>query len=218
MDFKYGVVLLSCICISFLYGLSILSHPAAIELSEMSNNDGKNVLIQGVVTDFSTTTYGNQIITLSDIQNTNTTITVFIEGTTLVNYGDTIQAEGTVQKYQGKPELVVNNPRCITLLKAWQNTTYPIRQLAEQPQKYVGFNVHVYGEVEKTYPDYFYLTDSETQYLIPVYSNSFTNVSAGDEISLGARFIYDQTLLRYTFTLNEEQHFIKIMNNRGDHD
>lgn len=81
-----------------------------IELHEIPEYEGKQVIVEGIVTEHRITTYGGQIIEIKNLDSENISKTiVFVEGETSVEYGDRIQATGTVQKYKDEWEIVVNN-------------------------------------------------------------------------------------------------------------
>lgn len=211
MEFKYFVIVLSVACILFLYFLSSLSKPIMIDLHEIPDFEGKQVIVEGVVTEHRLTIYGGQIIEIKDIYSENSSKTiVFVEGETPVEYGDRIQATGKVQKYKGDWEIVVNNERFVKILQKWNNITFPLWQLAENPDKYVGTNVNVAGFIDRKYESYFYLVDSEEQYTVVVYydSSSFYNFSEGDAVYVGARFVYDAETMRYVLNVKEDTHRI----------
>lgn len=110
MELKHFAIILSVACILFLYFLSTLSQPIMIDLHEIPEYEGKQVIVEGVVTEHRTTTYGGQIIEIENLDSKNSSKTiVFVEGETPVEYGDRIQVTGTVQRYKGEWEIVVNN-------------------------------------------------------------------------------------------------------------
>lgn len=214
MEFKYFVILLSIACIIFLYFLSSLSQPIEIFLDDISNYEGKQVIINGIVTEYRTTTYGGQIIEIKDVSNTNSSnVVVYVEEVTNVEYGDKIQATGLVQRYKDDWEVVVDDRRYIKIIEKWSNITFPLWQLASNPEKYVGMNVNVSGVIERDYGSYFYLIDSEGDYSVAVYydSSQFQNFSEGDSVSVGARFVYDTPTFRYILQTNEKSHGINIL-------
>jgi len=213
MEFKYFVIFLSVACIIFLYFLSSLSQPIEIYLEDISNYEGKQIIINGIVTEYRTTTYGGQIIEIRDISNTNSShVVVYVEGETTVEYGDIIQAEGLVQRYKEDWEVVVDDSRYVKIIEKWSNITFPLWQLALNPDKYLGMNVNVSGIVERDYDSYFYLIDSGGDYSVAVYydSSQFKNFSEGDSVSVGARFVYDTSTFRYTLRTNENCHNINV--------
>lgn len=217
MEFKYFVIILSVVSILFLYFLSTLSQPIEIELSEISNFEGKEVIVKGTVTNHRITTYGSQIIEIKDILQDNTSeVIVFVEGETLVEYGDEIQATGKVQKYEDEWEVVVDDKRYVKILQKWNNITTPLWQLAENPSKYLDLNINTSGIIERDYESYFYLTDSEGQYSVVVYYDPslFFNISEGDKITVGARFVYDSATLRYVLMTNQETNSLILLEKR----
>jgi len=214
MELKYFAIILSVACILFLYFLSTLSQPIMIDLHEIPDYEGKQVIVEGVVTEHRTTTYGGQIIEIKNLDSKNSSKTiVFVEGETPVEYGDRIQVTGTVQKYKGEWEIVVNNERFVKILRKWSNITFPLWQLAEDPNKYVGTNVNVTGFIDRKYAAYFYLVDSEEQYTVAVYydSSRFYNFSQGDAVYVGARFVYDAETMRFVLSAKEEAHSISVI-------
>ena len=214
MELKYFVIILSIVCIAFLYFLSTLTQPILIDLYELSEYDGKQVIVKGVVMEHHTTSYGGHIIEIKDIKNSknSTEAIVFVEEATSVEYRDRIQVTGKVQKYKDEWEVVVNNKRFVKILQKWDNITFPVWQLAENPVKYLGMNVNVTGLIDRIYDSYFYLIDSEEQYSIVVYydTSKFYNFSQGDVVYVGARFVYDKETLRYVLDVNEETHNIYV--------
>jgi len=217
MEFKYFVIVLSIACIIFLYFLSSLSRPSEISIDEITNFEGKQVIVSGIVTDYRTTTYGGQIIEIKDISNENSSnLIVYVEEETTVEYGDEIQATGLVQKYKDDWEVVVDSSRYVKILQKWDNVTFPLWQLANNPNKYIDLNVNVSGFVDRDYESYFYLVDSKGDFSIVVYydSSQFKNFSEGDFVSIGARFSYDPSTIRFVLYTNEENHSIIVLEGR----
>ncbi|MBE3139139.1 MAG: hypothetical protein IMZ53_00985, partial [Thermoplasmata archaeon] len=68
MKFKYLIILIAIASLVVLYFLSLVSHPVLISLSALPTHNGQQVIVQGVVTEYRTTTYGSQIITLRDME------------------------------------------------------------------------------------------------------------------------------------------------------
>lgn len=112
--------------------------------------------------------------------------------------------------------MVVDDIRQITILQKWSNITIPLWQIAEKPSRYLNLNINTSGIIERDYGSYFYLIDSEGQYSIVVYYDPsvFFNFSEGDEVYVGARFVYDTATLRYVFMTDEETHTLKSLRQR----
>ena len=158
------------------------------------------------------TSYGGQIITITDTENENScSLTVFVEGEIPIEFGDAIQAEGTIQKYEGEWELVVTNEQHITIIEKWHNVSMPLWQLAQYPAKYTGMNVNISGIIDRYYDGYLYLIDAEGTYSIAVYydTSQMYNASQGDIVNICARFSYDEETLRYVLLATEDIHSIK---------
>ena len=211
MEFKYLVIILSVTSICFLYFLSTLTQPLHIPLNEIPQNEGKLVIVNGIVTEYHSTSYGGQLIEIMNADTTSEeTAIIFVEEETTVEYGDKITATGKVQKYKGEWEVVVNNAQYITIKEKWKNIPIPLWQLAEHPERYVGRNVNLTGFIERKYEGFFYLTNSEEDYLLVVYydSSKIFNLSEGETISVGGRFIYDVDTFRFVLEATDEHHFI----------
>jgi predicted extracellular nuclease len=199
MKFKYLVVVLSLISLVVLYLISGLSQPTIVPFSKIPANEGKQVVIQGIVAGYQTTT-GNMLVTLRNYDTANTTtITLYVEGQLALEYGDLVQVTGTVQQYNNQWELAVTNPQSVTVLERWSNRSFPLWQLAQNPTRYVDTNVNVTGVVGTVSSSGFMLLDSTGVSSVPV---SFTHSSTvpflkGDQVSVKAQFLYDEATLSY---------------------
>jgi len=206
MSIKYFSLLFSVIGIACLYFLSTLSQPALIELNDLPKYEDKNVIVEGIVTEYRSTNYGSQIII---IESENTSSTVFLEGESDIEYGDKIQVTGKVQKYNNDWEVVVDNVAFLRVIQKWQNISMPLWQLAISPTKYEGLNVNVTGYVDTIFDGYFYLSDSEGSYSIIVFYNpSKYKVQSGQEVNVAAKFSFDKEKFRYNLDATDEMYGI----------
>ena len=210
MKLKYFALLFSIVGILILYFLSRLSQAPLIEIQEMPDYEGKQVIIEGLVTDYQITKHGSQIITIKD---DNDTTTFFVEGELDVEYGDKIQATGEVQKYKDEWELVINDDRFVKILKKWQNISFPLWQLAKKPGKYLGLNVNVTGYIESISNAYFYLVDLEKNYSIIVFYKKSKNITIfpGQKVSVSGKFSFDEENFRYQLQIWEDKHSINLL-------
>jgi cytochrome c-type biogenesis protein CcmE len=210
MKFKYLIILIAIGSLLALYGLSFFTRPILIPLSSLPAYNGQQVIVQGVVTDYRTTTYGSQLITLRDTQNGTNTVTLFIEGELQVEYGDILQATGEVQQYKNQWELIVNNPQMLTLLQKWNSLSFPLWQLALHPELYRDTTVNVTGIATQTSDSSLTLTSTDGKYSIDVtYQSSCPHqFSKGDTVTVGARFVYDATTCRFLLKATEDTHGI----------
>lgn len=210
MKLKYFSLLFSVIGILVLYFLSKLSQTPLIEIHELPDYEGKQVIIEGVVTDYQVTRHGSQIIT---IENNNATTTVFVEGKTNIEYGDKIRVTGEVQKYKDDWELVVNDNRFVTILEKWHNISFPLWQLAEKPTKYLDLNVNVTGYIESISNTYFYLVDIEKKHSLIVFYKLSKNITIfpGQKVSASGKFSFDEENFRYQLEICEENHSLTYL-------
>jgi len=209
MQIRYLSLIFSIIGIASLYFLSTLSQPILIELKDVPKYEDKNVIVEGIVTEHHLTSYGSQIITIED---DNISMIIFVEGKTDIEYGDKIQATGKVQKYKGDWEIVVDNDDFVKVIQKWQNISIPLWQLSASPTKYEGLNVNVTGYIDMIYDTYFYLTDSEDNHSIIVFYNpSKYNIHSGQNVSVAAKFSFDNEEFRYRLDASEETHGIFVL-------
>ena len=212
MDRGYLVIILSIIGIISLYYLSLLSQPIEIGFQDISQYENHQVILKGVVMTHRTTSFGGQIIEIrDDTDESELEVIVFIEEEgTLVEYGDLIQVTGMVQKYEDEWEVVVNSGNDVTILQKWQNITIPLWQLAQNPDRYIGLNINVSGNIDRIYEGYFYLIDEEQEHSLAVYYNSaeFQNLTGGDNVKVAGFFNYDYERLRYLVQVTESIHGI----------
>ena len=210
MKFKYSIIVLSVVSLVGLYGISLLSQPSRISLSAVPVYDGQTVIVHGVVTEYRTTTYGSQLITIRDTQNNTEPVTLYVEGALFVEYGDLVEAIGTVQQYKEQWEVVVNNPRFITVLQKWSNMSFPLWQLAQHPERYQDTNLNVTGIASEPHDSSMFLSDLDGTYSVTVlYDSSCPHqFSKGDTVMVKARFLYDEKKLQFILKATEESHGI----------
>ena len=219
MKFKYIVIVLSLVSVLILYFISSLSQPTVIPLSAVPLNEGKQVMVNGIVTTYQTTTYGSQFITIRDGDNANiSTITLYIEGELPVEYGDLVQATGIVQQYNNNWELAVSNPRFVVVIEHWGNRSTPLWQLAMNPTKYVDTNVNVTGVVDALSSQGFMLCDPEGTCAVSVsypHSSGFS-LSKNNLVVVKARFLYNQKTLSYQLTITNTTQDIMVLEKQNN--
>lgn len=205
MKLKYFSLFISIIGILILYLIAKLSQIPLIELNEMSEYEGKQVILEGLVDEYQFSKQGNQIIKIKD---DNDTAIIFIDGETEIEHGDIIQAIGEVQKYGSDWELIVSNINYIKILKKWQNNSIPLWQLAENPLKYLNLNVNVTGHIESISNAYFYIVDLEKNHSLIVFYRLSKNITIhpGQKVNVLGKFSFDKEKFRYQIELCEEQH------------
>lgn len=219
MKFKYLVIVTSLIGVSLLYVVSSLSQPTVISLSLVPINEGKQVRVTGVVTMYQTTTYGSQLITIRDANDSNpSTIILYIEGEIIVEYGDLVEATGTVQQYNDAWEITISNPRFVIVRQHWQNCSFPVWQLAKNPARYVDTNVNVTGIIGVLTNTGFSLHDADGTYVVFVSCPHATESSflQGDLATIRARFLYNQETLCYFLQVTDPAQDI-VVQEEGSH-
>jgi RecG-like helicase len=209
MILKHYSLIFSVVGILVLYFLLRTSQSTMISINEISKYEGKQVTIEGTVLEHHLTKYGSQII---EIENDNATTTVFIEGKIEIEFGDKIQVTGEIQKYEGEWEIVVNSINMVKIIEKWKNSSFPLWQLAENPNKYLGLNINVSGYIDYISNSYFYLSDFDRKYSLPVFYTLVENltISPGQKISVYGQFLFDEENFRYKLELNQKIHRINI--------
>lgn len=213
MKFNYLIILVSIISLLILYSVSILSDPEFISLSALSSHTGQQVRVQGIVTEYRTTSYNTQLITLRDNENESSTALLYIDGTTSVECGDTVQAVGQVQRYNNQWELMVSNPQFVNIVKKWGASAFPLWQLAEHPQRYLDTNVNISGIIKQTQQTGLILSDPlDTYHLIVICDSTvFSTFSTGDSVAISGKFIYDPTSFHFFLTVSNADHKILLL-------
>ncbi|UCF50180.1 MAG: hypothetical protein JSU91_01490 [Thermoplasmatales archaeon] len=209
MKLKYFSMLFSIIGILVLYMISKFSQAPVITISDIQNYEGKQVTLRGIVTEHHLTKFGSQIIKIAD---NNSSVEIFLEGKTDVEYGDEIQATGEVQNYKDIWELIVNDIRQLQILKKWQNISFPLWQIAENPTRYLNINVNITGYIESVSNAYFLLVDIERKHSLIIYYSISKNITLypGQKICASGKFTFDEKNFRYMLDICEENHGIAI--------
>jgi len=207
MKLKYFSIIFSIAGILILYMISKFSQAPVIFLSEIQDYEGKQVTIRGVVREHHTTKFGSQIIKITD---DNSSLEIFLEGKTEVEFGDKIQATGEVQNYKDSWELIVNDLRQLQILEKWNNVSFPLWQIAENPTRYLNINVNVTGFIESVSNAYFLLVDIERKHSLIIYYSISKNITLypGQKICASGIFTFDEKNFRYMLDICEENHGI----------
>jgi len=209
MNLKKYSIFFSVVGIISLYLLSCFCKPSYIDISKASEFEGKQIITKGTVKDIIESKFKNQIIT---IQHRNSSIKVFSEEKTKVEYGDLIEVTGKVQKYDDTWEIVVENRENINILKKWSNISLPLWQIALNPDGYLGLNVKVRGYIDNIYNSFFYLRDIETEHtiIISYEGEKSLYLKPGNEVIVKGIFSYDGTNLRYLIKICEKTHGLSM--------
>lgn len=215
MKFNYLVILIAIASLLLLYGVSLISQPPEVSLSALSDYNGQQVSVHGRVTMYRATTFGSQLITIRGEDADEGTAIIYIEGETSVEYGDKIQAVGQVQQYKNQWEIMVSNPKFVTIIEKWDNQEIPLWQLGENPERYLDTNVNVTGIISQKYPTSFQLTTPAQTHslLVTCAPSTISSFSDGDTITVLGRFVYDPRLFQFTLKVTDNSH--KIMKRRG---
>ena len=109
LPLKYSSLIFSLIGLTALFYISTTLQPTYITLDDISNYEGREIIVRGIVVSYNPTDYGEII----SIRDNNTTIPVFLKGEISLHPGDSIEVMGSVEKYNDKWEINVDNPKYI---------------------------------------------------------------------------------------------------------
>ena len=199
MKFKYIILVVSLVSLTLLYLLAGLSQPPTIRLADAPRYEGQHIIVIGRVQTYQQTSTGAQLITLSD-PDTDATLALYTTQPATIGYGDLIQADGTIEKYQGTWELAIDTTQAITLLEHDNASLCPLWQLAQDPHKYQDATITTTGLVDTTTKASFTLKDPNGTATIPVYGAA-TQPTKGTLVLIHARFLFDPGTFRYTLHL-----------------
>jgi len=214
MNIKYLSIISSIAGILILYTLSLYAQIPIIPLSAISEYEGQTITTNGTVTEYHSTSYGNQLITIK--QGNNTAI-LFLESSIDIQKGDRLNATGLVQQYKDEWELIIEKQELVTIEQSWENNTLTLQEIAEKPINYLNQNLNVTGYIDIIYDEYFQLIDDTYQHQCIVEKPYIKNLTlhTGQHINLNAYFTYDNNQMRYLFKFTNENHtIIPIMENK----
>ncbi len=209
LNLKHYSIIFSILGILVLYSISSFCKPSYVEISKIPEYEGKEIITNGTVKQISETKYGNQIITIED---NKTSVLVFSEEKTDVEYGDIIKVQGKVQKYEKSYEIIVENKQGIEIINRWDNKTIPLWQLSLDPSRYVGINIKVKGFIDSIYNSYFTLKDTnKSETIVVSYSGGNSlYLDSKKEIIVKGVFTFDSENFRYVIKLFNKDHGVFV--------
>jgi exonuclease VII large subunit len=196
------VIVFSLLGVCILYGISLFVTPPFVPLDEVALHEGAVVRTAGIITDFGVTESGNVLMKLEGNQSE---LLLFVDvadtSAELLNlgYGDEIEAEGRVQVYQGRYELVVPGTG-VKKVTHERDITF-VSQVAAQPEEYAGRRIRVVGYAEDVYTRVFYLRDEVGNHRMRVTLMDITITNSaleeGDKVIAEGVLSYDAENMRY---------------------
>ncbi len=204
-----AVIIFSLLGICILYGISLFVEPPYVPLKEVAVHETALIRTKGVITDLSVTEYGNVRMKIRENQ---TELLIFVDSTDKRNellnlsYGDKVEAEGRVQVYEGRYELVASG-NAIKKLTHESDISF-VSQIAMRPAEYEGRRISVAGYAEDVYKRIFYLSDEKGKYRMRVKADDIpiSELQKGDKIIAEGLFSYDPENMRYELNLVALKH------------
>jgi hypothetical protein len=144
---KVLVVVLSLLGLGILYHFALEARPPLIPISKMGEHQGEMVRVRGKVTEME---YLPSDAVKLELREDNASCWIFLESPGeefWLDPGDLVEAQGEVQDYLGRLELMVEQEEDLTLLKRSGNVEVFLSTLARQPWIYLDSPVTVSGEL-----------------------------------------------------------------------
>lgn len=179
----------------FLYALSLSIQPVEISIDEVQKFEGREVRINGVVSNVFITSSDNQIILLKGMdEKSKTELTIFSEKPIDVEIGDFVSAEGKVTRYKGKLEIITDG-RIEIILRSSQNIS--LFRLSNYPANYVGREINTTGYI-KSIDGNIITVENHSYYISTIASPiDLDEVSKGDHVLVRGLFLYDRRTFSY---------------------
>ncbi|MDD5778446.1 MAG: hypothetical protein PHU95_03245 [Candidatus Thermoplasmatota archaeon] len=189
-----------------LYTLGCYVQPPQVSITDVQEHEGETVSVVGRVVD----AYQAGEASIITICRGDARLMVFVPGGCAVHYGDRVEVEGTVQRYQGRWEIAADR---VETLRSWDAVSIPLWELASHYDDYVDTNVNVTGYISRLYESSFYLTDVQQQYSVQVRHPRSMNLSARrhDQVAVRARLTYTPDTMSLYLDICEEAHGITVL-------
>jgi len=181
--------------IMFLYVLSLSIQPVEISIDEVQKFEGREVRINGMVSDVFITNSNNQIILLKSMnEKSKTELAVFSEKPVDVDINDVVSVEGKVTRYKGKLEIVTDG-RIEIILRASQNIS--LFRLSKYPANYVGREINTTGYI-KSIEGNVITVENQSYYISTIASPiDLDEISKEDHVLVRGLFLYDKQTFSY---------------------
>ncbi|MEW6069463.1 MAG: hypothetical protein AB1485_02485 [Candidatus Thermoplasmatota archaeon] len=203
---KRFVIIFATIGIAILTIVSVVSRPIAVGLNEISNYDGKDVSVQGIVTERYSTKSGNTVLKL---WHENATVAVFVKGSLNADSGDEIRVVGKVQSYNNDYEIVVFDSSKVEIISKWSDSSISIAKLKYQVEKYRNTNVNVTGYASAISATEFTLVDnlsSCSSFIKVVIRKTLALPVEKQLVYVKATLVYDENSFSYFLRLDTNSH------------
>lgn len=206
IDKRYVYLVAALAGLVALYVVGHVAHLPQVAIADIQDHEGETVRVTGRVVD----AYQAGSASIITIRQNEDRLMVFVPDGCTVHYGDQVEVEGTVQRYQGRWEIVAHR---VIVRQSWESRSIPLWELASHYQDYVGTNVNVTGYVARLYSSSFYLTDRQQQYSVPVRYPRSMNLTAHrhDKVAVRARLTYDPSTLSLHLDICEEAHGVTVV-------
>lgn len=191
---KWFVIIFAVTGVVLLYLVSIMSQPENVGLDEIKNSEGKEVVIEGIVSYKYQTRSGNTILR---VRNDNASISVFVKNGVDAEPGDEIMVTGSVQKYRDECEIVASE---IEILKKWDEDYIELMQLKSNPGKYEGTNINVTGFAVSIKHNEFYLSDNISRIKVVIPESMFLPME-NQKIFVKGVMEYNENMFEYFIKL-----------------
>jgi hypothetical protein len=185
------------VCIAGLYLLATASEPASIPLADLADYEGETVRVTGLAVQVER--YDSSASLL--LRDSSTSAWVYVPDGVTVRRGDRIRVTGTVQRYEGRLEIMADG---VTVL-AYTNDSIPLPLLASRHDDFCDTTVTVNGTAANVTRHGFRLADGTCSILVRHPGRTY-NITRGDEVTVTAMLRYDPDTMCFYLSTERSSH------------
>ncbi|MFO8133713.1 MAG: OB-fold nucleic acid binding domain-containing protein [Thermoplasmatota archaeon] len=196
---QYLLLAAAVVCIAGLYLVGTASEPSSISLADLDEHEGETVQAAGLVVHVQRYSQAASFV----LRNGSVSARVFSPHGADIRQGDRVRVTGTVQRYQGRLEIMADN---VTVL-ASAIRMVPLSVLAGCYDDFLGATVTVNGSAARVGPEMFRLADGSHSIEVR-HPEQACNLTAGIEVSVTGTLRYDPDILCFYLSIERDDHWI----------
>lgn len=196
------------VCVVMIYFIPTVSTPEKVSFDMIDSMEGKNVIIEGTVTEI---WYPKQRYTIIKISDKGEDIDIFVKDIVKLRIGDRIRVEGRVQRYKNNLEILVSNKNRIICINTNNEHSLNLGLLCIAHEEFIGKNVNISGYVLEVRNKEITIVDNFTQphYYLPVkVRKNLVLPLRGNKVFVIGRFLYDYRTFSYYISVENNEHMV----------
>lgn len=203
---------ISLLGIVLLHSVALEQEPTEVGLAAIPDHSNEEIQVQAQVEKATRTSNGGWLMTLREGR---ATAVVYVEELDFVpRQGDSIQARGLVQQYQGEWELKCEKDN-VQLTASTDSGQVSLFQLARAPEVYSGLTLIVTGYVEEKGNDlkghFMELSEGQRGITLPVlidnsHIGQLQGLAVGQLVFCKGELFYDESSFSYRFKVQADEH------------